>query len=254
MKLTRNTEWAVIAVLIVYNSFTSGFRFMKDIMATPLGKAAVLAVIIYVWKFVSCPIALLLTISFMRCAKWTTWELFSGAEQSCTCETSGAIWDSQSKTCKDASGNTAGPVKTCTCSNGYAWDGGEKGKKECIPVTSAQPPVPPTENPVAAALDAETAAAKEAEAKIVPTPPEAPPAAEGAAGAAGAAATTTESFMGSSLWSSAPATDGRKGPSEVPQTTGSAGAALLRDSFVPSRGYGGVQPVGGGMSSVPALA
>ena len=247
MKLTRNTEWALIAVLIVYNSFTSGFRFMKDIMATPLGKAAVLAVIIYVWKFVSCPIALLLTISFMRCATWNSWEMFSGAEQSCTCETAGAIWDSQSKTCKDATGNAAGPVKTCTCTNGYAWDGGEKGKKQCIPVTSAQPPVEPTENPVAAALDAQSTAAKEAEAKIVPTPTEEPKA---------DAEKPKEPFMGmgTSLWSSAPATDGTKGPSEVPQTTGSAGALLLRDSFVPSRAYGGVQPVGGGASSVPASA
>jgi hypothetical protein len=247
MKLTRNTEWALIAVLIVYNSFTSGFRFMKDIMATPLGKAAVLAVIIYVWKFVSCPIALLLTISFMRCATWNSWEMFSGAEQSCTCETAGAIWDSQSKTCKDATGNAAGPVKTCTCTNGYAWDGGPKGKKQCIPVTSAQPPVEPTENPVAAALDAQSTAAKEAEAKIVPTPTEEPK-------ADGEKPKEPFMGMGTSLWSSAPATDGTKGPSEVPQTTGSAGALLLRDSFVPSRAYGGVQPVGGGASSVPASA
>jgi hypothetical protein len=132
-----------------------------------------LAIIVYVWKFVSQTIGLLLVISFLRCAKWNVWELFSGAEQSCTCETAGAIWDSQTKTCKDASGNAAGPVKTCTCTNGYAWDGGEKGKKQCVPVTDSQPPVaPPAENPVAAALTAETAAAKEAEAKIVPTPTE----------------------------------------------------------------------------------
>jgi hypothetical protein len=248
MKLTRNTEWAVIAALIVYIAFIPGLQAIKTLLATPLGKAAGLAVIIYVWKFVSCPIALLLTISFMRCATWNTWEMFSGAEQSCTCETAGAIWDSQTKTCKDASGNAAGPVKTCTCTNGYAWDGGEKGKKQCVPVTDSQPPVaPPAENPVAAALTAETAAAKEAEAKIVPTPTEEPKA-EGE--------TKKESFMGmgTSLWASAPATDGKKGPSEVPQTTGSAGALLLRDSFVPSRAYGGVQPVGGGASSVPASA
>jgi hypothetical protein len=249
MKLTRNTEWALIAVLIVYNSFTSGFRFMKDIMATPLGKAAVLAVIIYVWKFVSCPIALLLTISFMRCATWNSWEMFSGAESACTCETPGAIWDVTSKTCKDASGNAAGPVKTCTCANGYAWDGGEKGTKKCIAVTANQPPVPPpTENPVAAALDQESKDAKAAEAAIVPTPTEDE--------TKKADETKTEGFMGmgSSLWSSAPATDGTKGPSEVPQTTGSAGALLLRDSFVPSHTYGGVQPMGGGASSVPASA
>jgi hypothetical protein len=249
MKLTRKTEWAIIAVLIVYIAFSSGFQIVKDILATPLGKAAGLAAIVAVWKFVSPTIALLLAISFLRCAKSNVWEMFSGAETACTCETPGAIWDAQSKTCKDATGNAAGPVKTCTCSNGYAWDGGEKGKKECIPVTSNQPPVaPPADNPVAAALDAESTAAKEAEAKIVPTPTEEEKKAEGE--------TKKESFMGigTSLWASAPATEGTKGPSEVPQTTGSAGALLLRDSFVPSRAYGGVQPMGGGASSVPASA
>jgi hypothetical protein len=253
MKLTRNTEWALIAALIVYIAFTPGVQAIKTILATPLGKAAGLAAIVYIYKVVSQPIALLLAISFVRCATWNVWERFSGAETACTCETPGAVWDTQSKTCKDANGNVAGPVKTCTCTNGYAWDGGEKGTKKCIPVTANQPPVaPPADNPVAAALDAEKTAAAEAEAKIVPTPTE-----EDLKKKADAEAEKPkESFMGmgTSLWASAPATDGRRGPSEVPQTTGSAGALLLRDSFVPSPLYGGVQPVGGGASSVPASA
>lgn len=155
MKLTRTTEWALIVALIAYIAFTPGIQAVKTILATPLGKAAALGLIVYVWKFVSPVIALLLIISFLRCAKWNVWEGFSGAEVACTCENPAAIWDSQSKTCKDASGKAAGAVKTCTCSNGYAWDGGEKGKKECIPVTSGQPPVPPpAENPAAASLAA----------------------------------------------------------------------------------------------------
>lgn len=155
MKLTRKTELVVIAALIAYIAFTPGFQMVKDILATPLGKAAGLAGIVYVWKSVSPIIAILLAISFMRCAKWNVWEMFSGAETACVCENSAAIWDAQSKTCKDASGNPAGAVKTCTCANGYAWDGGEKGKKQCIPVTTDQPPVaPPAANPAADALAA----------------------------------------------------------------------------------------------------
>jgi hypothetical protein len=152
MKLARNTEWAVIGALILYIAFTPGFRVIKDLLATPVGKALALGAIVYVWKYVSPIIAILLTISFMRCAKWNVWEMFSGAEVACTCENGAAIWDPQSKTCKDATGNVAGPVKTCTCSNGYAWDGGEKGTKQCIPITSDQPPVPPATNPTADAL------------------------------------------------------------------------------------------------------
>ena len=143
MKLTRTTEWALIAALIAYIAFTPGFPVVKQVLATPVGKALALAAIVSVWKFVSPIIAILLTISFLRCAKWNVWEMFSGAETACTCENPDAIWDAESKTCKDATGNPAGAVKTCTCANGYAWDGGEKGKKECVPVSGEQPPVPP---------------------------------------------------------------------------------------------------------------
>ena len=259
MKLTRNTEWAVIAALIVYIAFIPGVPIVKELLATPLGKAAGLAAIVSVWKFVSPIIAILLTISFLRCAKWNVWEGFSGAESACTCENSAAIWDSQSKTCKDASGNAAGPVKTCTCTNGYAWDGGEKGKKQCVPVTNTQAPVPPTENPVAATLDQEAKDAKAAEAAIVPTPEpktETTDATTPASKPAEGFANGREFFggIGTSLLGAAPATDGRKGPSELPMTTGSAGAALVRDQFVPSGAYGGVQPSGGLTSSVPASA
>lgn len=250
MKLARNTEWAVIGALILYIAFTPGIRVVKDILATPLGKALGLGLIVYVWKFVSPIIAILLTISFMRCAKWNVWEMFSGAEAACTCENSAAIWDPQSKTCKDTSGNVAGPVKTCTCANGYTWDGGEKGTKQCVPVTSDQPPVPPPENPTGEAL------AKAIPSEIAPLPPPPtpnPPPPAPAATTPTTAPTTTETFMGigTSLGASAPVTEGRKAPSEVPQTTGSAGALLLRDSFVPPQGYGGVQP-GAGILSGPA--
>ena len=148
MKLTRTTEWGLVAALIAYIAFTPGFEVVKRMLATPVGKAVALAGIVFVWKSVSAIVALLLTISFMRCAKWNVWEMFSGAETACTCENPSAIWDAQSKTCKDATGKDAGPVKTCTCANGYAWDGGEKGKKECVPVSGTQPPVPPAVSPM----------------------------------------------------------------------------------------------------------
>lgn len=223
MKLTRNTEWALIAALIAYIAFTPGIQAIKDILATPLGKAAALAGIVYVWKCVSPVVSLLLIISFLRCAKWNVWEMFSGAEQSCTCETPDATWDPESKTCKDASGNTAGPVKTCTCSNGYAWDGGETGKKECVPVTSDQPPVPPSSNPAADALAA-----------AAPSPP------------ADALA------AGTSLGAAAPATPGPAAPSAPPMTTPGA-AAEMAAAPAPPAATGGVQP-GAGATSTAAPA
>jgi len=142
MKLSRNTEWGIIIALVAYLAFTPGFQIVKDILATSLGKAVALLVIVYVWKYVSAVIALLLLVGYIRCAKTNVWEMFTGAEESCVCEGSGFVWDRQSKTCKNAEGQS-GAVKTCTCANGYSWDGGEKGTKQCVPTSGMQPPVPP---------------------------------------------------------------------------------------------------------------
>ena len=142
MKLTRNTEWGIIIALVAYLAFTPGFQVVKDILATPIGKAAALLVIVYVWKYVSAVIALLLLVGYIRCAKTNVWEMFSGAEESCVCEGTGFIWDREAKTCKNAEGQT-GAVKTCSCANGYSWDGGEKGTRQCVPTSGMQPPVPP---------------------------------------------------------------------------------------------------------------
>ena len=141
MKLSRNTEWGIIAALVAYLAFTPGFQVVRDVLATPLGKAAVLLTIVYVWKYVSAVIAVLLVVGYMRCAKNNIWEMFSGAEETCVCEGSGYVWDRTSKVCKNVEGQT-GVVKTCTCANGYSWDGGEKGTKQCVPTSGNQPPVP----------------------------------------------------------------------------------------------------------------
>jgi len=142
MKLSRNTEWGIIIALVAYLAFTPGLQVVKDILATSVGKAVSLLAIIYVWKYVSAAIALLLLVGYIRCAKTNVWEMFTGAEETCVCEGTGYIWDKESKTCKNAEGST-GAVKTCSCANGYSWDGGEKGTKQCVPTSGVQPPIPP---------------------------------------------------------------------------------------------------------------
>jgi len=222
MKLTRNTEWAIIGALILYIAFTPGIQLVKDVLAKPLGKAAALGLIVYVWKFVSPIIAILLTISFVRCATWNVWEMFSGAEVSCTCESPDANWDAQSKVCKTSTGTPSGGVKTCTCANGYSWDGGEKGTKQCVPTSSDQPPIPPP-----------------------------PPTPETAALAAGLPPTAG---MGTTLGASAPATGGTAAPTSVPETTGSAAAQALAGSTpVTTPAAGGVQPGSGTTSTAAAV-
>lgn len=138
MKLAQNTEWIVIAVLITYISFTNGFPVVRDVLKTGLGKAAALAFIVYVWKYVSPVIALLIAINFVRCASWNVWEGLETPLTTCTCET-GFVYDASVGKCKNPEGASKDPV-ACTCPSGYTYD---STKKECIPASSMTPPVAP---------------------------------------------------------------------------------------------------------------
>lgn len=68
MRISQTQEWLVVAVLIVYIAFTNGFWPVRNFLSTPVGKAVGLVVVVGVWKRVSPLIALLLTVSFVRCA------------------------------------------------------------------------------------------------------------------------------------------------------------------------------------------
>ena len=68
MRLSATTEWIVIGVLILYIAFTPGIPVVRQFLSTPVGKAVGLAAVVYVWKYVSEPVALLLTVNFVRCA------------------------------------------------------------------------------------------------------------------------------------------------------------------------------------------
>jgi hypothetical protein len=68
MRLSATTEWIVIGVLVLYISFTPGFPVVRQFLSTQVGKAVGLAAIVYVWKFISEPVALLLTVNFVRCS------------------------------------------------------------------------------------------------------------------------------------------------------------------------------------------
>jgi hypothetical protein len=149
MKLSQKTEWALVAALIVYIAFLPRVRVVRDMLASPIGKAVALAGIVYVWKFVSQVVAVLLVVAYLRCTGVV--EMFSGAEATCTCKAGGDLWDPETKTCKSPEGKV-GEVAACACSSGYAWD---VAKKECVAVTDNQPPVPPAAPPTVEPTPAE---------------------------------------------------------------------------------------------------
>jgi len=64
--LTGRNEWIAIGVLILYIALVPSPFVVKELLSSPIGKAAALAGIIYAWKYVSCSVAVLLLVAFLR--------------------------------------------------------------------------------------------------------------------------------------------------------------------------------------------
>ena len=104
--LSRTNELIAVGALILYIAFVPGFDIVRELLSSSVGKALALAGILYVHKYVSCSVALLLVIVFAR-SGFSAWEGMANSP----------------------------------CSNGYAWD---ETKKACIASSSVTPPIPPT--------------------------------------------------------------------------------------------------------------
>lgn len=114
MRLTKTTEWAVIGALIVYIAFTPGFQVVRDFLSSGIGKVLALSAIVYVWKYVSQPIAILLTISVVRCMGMR--EGMKNPNAHCP----SGFTLSDDNTCKDAEGKVGPPATICL--EGQTWN------------------------------------------------------------------------------------------------------------------------------------
>ena len=114
--LSSRNEWIVVGVLIAYLAFVPSIQMVREILATSIGKAAALAAIVYVHKYVSCPVALLLVIAYIRCAR-TSREMFTTP--------------------------TTTVEPTVTCPDGYAYDAVSKECKASSSMSGSIPPSPP---------------------------------------------------------------------------------------------------------------
>ena len=103
--LSSRNELILVCVLIFYLAFIPSLQMVRDILATSFGKAAALAGIVYVYKYVSCSAALLLVIAYVRCAR-SSREMFTTPSKTvlpiCTCP-DGYAYDSINKECKPSS-------------------------------------------------------------------------------------------------------------------------------------------------------
>jgi hypothetical protein len=198
MKLTSRNEWIVIGVLIVYLAFTPGFPIVKELLSSSVGKAAFLGGVVYLWKYVSKIIAVLLLVGYIRCASMTgVWEGLEMAATTCTC-LPGFTYDSTTKKCKNAAGLMKDPV-ACTCPSGYTYD---ITKKECV-VSSVM------SEPISATPPAVDAMPTDGGAPILlaPTTSTAPMTTPGAAQEAVGSASSGTSAGDSTVAPSAPATE-----------------------------------------------
>jgi len=66
MMLTGQNEWIAIGALILWIAFVPCPYQMKQFFASPIGKVIALGTVVYAWKYVSCPVAILLLVAFLR--------------------------------------------------------------------------------------------------------------------------------------------------------------------------------------------
>ena len=115
--LSARNEMIAVGVLITYLAFGPHIQAVREILSTPVGKALALAGIVYIYQKVSCSVALLLVVWYVRCSR-SGWEGFTTPT------------------------TTVSP--TCTCPDGYAYD---SVSKECKPTSSMSGSVPAESTP-----------------------------------------------------------------------------------------------------------
>jgi hypothetical protein len=183
--MKRQIELAILGGLILFMSFTSGFAPVRNFLSTPIGRAIGLGVVVYVFKYVSAPIGLLLAIHVARCARMVEGVDETLTEPSETCECPPDFtYNSGSKMCEKLGADPKKPAK-CTCISGETWDDTEK-KCKVKPVTSAPPTTAPESMPTVGGADVAAVAAQGAA-----LPPSSVPLTTGSAAGAAMASTPT---------------------------------------------------------------
>jgi hypothetical protein len=101
--LSSSNEFFVIGALIAHLAFMPALQIVRDLLATSVGKAAALAGIVYVHKYLSCPVALLLTLVYLRAGSWEGFTTpTTTVAPTVTCP-SGYALDALSNSCKPVS-------------------------------------------------------------------------------------------------------------------------------------------------------
>ena len=104
MRLPQNTEYAIVGALIVYSVFMPSFGIVRQLFSSSVGVAAGIALVYWVAKTVSVPLALVVLVAVVRSSAAVLREHLDCTE----CPPSYSF-DSNSKMCKKEGATDVAP-------------------------------------------------------------------------------------------------------------------------------------------------
>ena len=113
MRLTRKTEWLLVAALIVYTVFIPGSPRLRSVIGSPVGTAASLLGIYLLAKRLSTPLALVALVAVVRTSSAVIREHATN-DGDCHCKKPGFTYDSGTQKCKDPEGTLQEEPVCCT--------------------------------------------------------------------------------------------------------------------------------------------
>lgn len=105
MRLSQNTEYAVVAALIVYTVFLPSIPMVRQLLSSSVGVAAGIALVYWVAKTVSLPLSLVVLVAVIRSSGAVIRE-----HMDCTECPPDYTFDSAAKVCKKAGATDVPPT------------------------------------------------------------------------------------------------------------------------------------------------
>ena len=105
MRVPQNTEYAIVAALIVYSVFLPSFPIVRQLLSSSVGVAAGIALVYWVAKTVSLPLSLVVLVAVIRSSSAVLREHMDCTE--CPPEYS---FDTTSKMCKKEGSANLPPI------------------------------------------------------------------------------------------------------------------------------------------------
>ena len=105
MRVSQNTEYAIVAALIVYTVFLPSFPIVRQLLSSSVGVAAGIALVYWVARTVSLPLSLVVLVAVIRSSSAVIREHMDCKECS-----DGYTYDEASKMCKKEGSTSLPPI------------------------------------------------------------------------------------------------------------------------------------------------